>query len=104
VADTNLTDPLGRQIILHERTWSVHVLKGHPDVAPLRPLAEDAIRHPLEVRQSTSDPDCRLYFCKVPRRKLYLMVVADVVKGLVKTAHLTRKIKGGPIEWSRPTR
>ena len=29
------------------------------------------------------------------------MVVADVVRGIVKTAHLAKKVNGGAVEWSK---
>jgi hypothetical protein len=29
------------------------------------------------------------------------MLVADVVRGVVKTAHLAKKVSGGAIEWAR---
>lgn len=31
-----------------------------------------------------------------------MMLVADLIEGVVKTAHLARKATGGPVEWSSP--
>ena len=39
--DTTLKDPLGRTIVLHDRTWRGHVVRGHPEMEPLRALAEE---------------------------------------------------------------
>ena len=99
MADSTLKDPLGRVLVLSERTWYGHVLRGHPEMKGLRRLVEAAIRRPDEVRFSQSDPDCRLYFAAGPRPALRILVVGDVVGGFVKTAHLARRISGGDREW-----
>jgi hypothetical protein len=39
MTDTRITDPLGRQITLHDRTWYGHILKVHPELADCRHLA-----------------------------------------------------------------
>jgi hypothetical protein len=59
--DVELGDPLGRLLILHERTRVGQILKGHPEVAPYRDLVEAAVTNPLEIRFSGSDADCRLW-------------------------------------------
>lgn len=94
-----MTDPLGRTITLHARTWYGHIIKGHPEMRGLRDLAEATISNPEEIRFSHSDDDCRLYFGPGPRQAVKIMVVADVVHGFVKTAHLVRQPTGGDIEW-----
>jgi len=99
MADSQLTDPLGRTITLHDRTWHGHILKGHPEVEPYRDLVEQAVRDPYEIRQSRSDENCRLYFGRGPRETVRIMVVADVVEAVVKTAHLCRRVTGGEREW-----
>jgi hypothetical protein len=102
MADTPLTDPLGRTVVLHDSTWYGHIVRGHPEVAGARHLIEQAVITPLEIRLSNADADCRLYFGPGPR-SLLVKVVADVVRGVVKTAHLARKTSGGSVEWSPPT-
>jgi hypothetical protein len=101
MADTTLTDPLGRRIVLHDRTWEGHIAQGHPEVAAYRDLAEQAVCHPDEIRISNSDPDCRLYYGPGPYPAVTMMVVANIVVGVVKTAHLARKVTGGAQEWSK---
>ena len=103
MADSFLEDPLGRRIVLHDRTWFGHVLKGHPEVAPFRALAEAAVLHPFEIRFSAADPDCRVYYGKGPDARLRMAVVADVGSGTVKTAYLARKASPGGVEWSSQT-
>ena len=103
MADTELTDSLGRRIVVHDRTWWGHILKGHPEMRKLRPEAEQAIREPLAIWTNRASPDCRLYFGKGPREGIMVVAVADVVLGRMKTAHLASKITGGREEWSLPT-
>ncbi len=99
--DVHLIDPLGRRITLHERTWYGHIVKAHPEMEATRSLAERVVGSPDEIRYSNSDPDCRLYFGPGPRSGIRMVVVVDVVLGLVKTAHLAKKMSGGAQEWSR---
>lgn len=99
MSDTLIQDPLGREIVLSDRTWFGHILKGHPEMAQHRSLAERAISNPDEIRVSLSDSRCRLYFGPGPWAAVRIIVVADVVAGRVKTAHLAKKISGGPREW-----
>ena len=96
-----LVDQLGREIVLHDRTWHAHIVKGHPDVGEHRALIEQTVRSPDEIRISRSDPNCRLYYGPGARRDLRIMVVADISVGVVKTAHLARRRVGGEIEWSK---
>lgn len=96
--DVTLTDPLGRAITLHAHTWYGHIIKGHPEVAGHRALVEGAVTAPHEIRYSTSDPDCRVYYGSGPSPGLLVAVVADVVAGFVKTAYLANRMKGVP-EW-----
>ncbi len=101
MGDTRLTDPLGRVVVLHDRTWYGHVLRGHPEVKECRELVEKAVEQPDEIRYSRSDEDCRLYFGRGPRADARIMVVADVVRGFVKTAHLCDRVSGRTVEWSK---
>lgn len=101
MADTILTDPLGRRLILYDRAWYGHIVKGHPEVRRHRKLVEAAVESPDEIRLSRSDPDCRLYFGVGPRPGVIMMVVGDVSTGVIKTAHLARRVSGGDVEWSR---
>jgi hypothetical protein len=84
-------------------TWYGHILKCHPEVKKARRLVEAAVVNPLEIRMSRSDADCRLYYGPGPRAGLLVQVVADVVQGVVKTAHFAKKITGGNLEWSPPS-
>lgn len=101
--DSTLTDPLGRSFVLHDRTWFGHILRGHPEIEPYRDLVEAAIQRPITIRRSVSEPACRLFFGDGPPSGNMMLVVADTGLGLVKTAHLARKLSGGDEEWSRPT-
>ena len=94
MADTTLTDPLGRSITLRDHTWFGHILKGHPEVRSERASAEQAIRAPATIRVSSADADCRIYYGDSTVRGLLIAVVANVIGGFVKTAYRTRAPKG----------
>ncbi len=98
--DTVLIDPLGRTIVLHDRTWFGHVIKRHPELRGHRQRTERAVRNPLEIRFSTYDPDCRTCYGIGPRPGIMIAVVIDVVNGLVRTGFLTDRMKG-TLEWQR---
>lgn len=98
MGDAVITDPLGRRITLHDRTWYGHILKGHPEVREHRALVETAVASPYEIRHSSSGPSCRLYIAAGPRPAVRMVVVADVAGGYVKTAYLSKRIKG-MMEW-----
>ncbi|MCL2639865.1 MAG: hypothetical protein FWD53_03375 [Phycisphaerales bacterium] len=102
MSNTSLTDPLGRHITLHYQTWLAHIIKRHPEMLQHHLLVELAITQPQEIRLSPTDDDCRFYFGTGPRQAILVLVVGDVVKGRVKTAHLVRAMKGD-VEWSRQT-
>ena len=103
MADTTLRDPLGRTMILHDHTWHGHILPGHPEMKQLRSLVERAVTDPLEIRISDAAPrNVRLFFGVGPRKGIMIVVVAEVIQGFVKTAHVIKKTKGA-LEWSRPT-
>jgi hypothetical protein len=99
MSDRELRDPLGRRITLRDRTWFGHVVKGHPEIAGERSRVETTIENPQEIRRSRLDPTCRLYFGAGPREGVRIMVVVDIRMGIVKTAHLARRLSGGEVEW-----
>ncbi len=99
--DVQITDPLGRTITLHERTWYGHILKAHPEMDGMKLRVEEVVGSPAEIRHSNSDPDCRLYYGPAKPLEITIMVVVDVALALVKTAHFARRVSGGAQEWSR---
>lgn len=102
MTDQTITDPLGRKITLHDRTWYAHILKRHAELRRSRELVEQAIQNPRGIRISTYDQDCRTYYGKGPRDGIIVAVVIDVEQLLVRTAFLTDRMKGA-VEWSPPT-
>ena len=104
MANRTLTDPLGRSITLHNRTWDGHILRNRPELRSHRRLIEEAVTAPLEIRIDTADAaDGRLYYGTGPRPGMMIVVAANVAVGHVLTAHLTKAPKAGAIEWSSPT-
>ena len=104
MANRTLTDPLGRQVTLHNHTWYGHILPNHRELRAHRRLVEEAVTTPLEIRISDSEPaDVRHYYGTGPRSGMLIVVAADITAGHVRTAHLTKAAKAGAIEWSPPT-
>ena len=89
VANSTLTDPVGRTITLHDSTRFGHILKRHPEIARHRRLVEDAVERAAESRISTYDPDCRTCYGAGPRSGIMIAVVIDVAAGAIKTAFFT---------------
>jgi|SRR5437660_2863994 len=100
--DSTIEDPLGREIRLTNATWFGHIVKGHPDMALLRLRVEHTVRQPKEIQVSTYDDDCRVYYSEPNKAGRIIVVVADVVTGIVKTAYAAVKKKKETIEWKAP--
>lgn len=103
MADSIITDPLGREITLHSRTWFGHILRGHPEMLAYRAEVEETIKEPDEIHYSRSAASGRQYYSRVMDNGLIISVVVDIDLFLVKTAYLTKRVKGAGLEWSRPT-
>lgn len=99
--DAVLVDPLSRRFILADHTWLRHILPGHPEMRAYRALVEQAVSAPLAIWISAASADARVCFGTGPRAGLLIAVVVDVPLGIVKTAYLTRNIKGAMQEWTR---
>ena len=97
MANETFTDPLGRTVTLHDHTWYGHVLIGHREMHGRRGELGPLIRRPARIHFS-NDADSRLYYRTVARDGMMTAVVADVVRGIVKTAYRTKRTRGAQ-EW-----
>lgn len=93
MAETELTDPLGRRIVLHNFTWFGPIVKGHPEMRNERRRAQEAVQSPAQIRFSASDPDCGIYYDEPDTAGIRIAVIADVRGGFVKTAYPAAKLK-----------
>lgn len=101
--DTTLIDPQGRSLVLFEFTWTNHIVLRHPELDGYRELVEQTITNPAIITISGYDQDCRLYHGPWFRPAIMIRVAADVARGIVKTAHLIRRVPAKEVvEWSRP--
>ncbi len=94
-----LKDPLGRTLVLAERTRFGHILRAHPELMEEREFVESAVVDPREIRISRRSSDVSLYHGSCSHIDLWMRVLADVELGVVKTAHYVRQLEGGQIEW-----
>jgi len=49
MADSSLFDPLGRKVVLSDRTQDRHILVAHPDMEGGREFVEQAVRSQLSI-------------------------------------------------------
>lgn len=88
MAQSTLTDPLGRSFTLANHTWYGHILKGHPEMRPHFTLVEQAVTAPLSI------------YGPGPRDGVFVAAVVDIALGIVKTAYLSRTMTGASSEWT----
>src|SRR5438105_1698337 len=98
MADSSLVDPLGREVILSDRTWDRHILVAHPDMDGGREFVEQAVTSPKSIWLSGSDADVRVYYGEGPSPYLMVAVKANIKRGVVLTAHLVKKETGAKKE------
>jgi hypothetical protein len=103
-----LVDPLGEEIVLHDRTWFGHIVKRRAELRPYRQTVEDIVRSPMVVLRSDEAggrPRGRVYLGRCPDRKLLIKVCVEeiTVAGrpelIVKTAYLCRTAGPGEQLW-----
>jgi hypothetical protein len=100
--DSILVDPLGRSLVLSGHTWERHILVAHPDMDGGREFVEQAVSSPRSIWTSISDADVRVYYGDGPSPYLLVAVKANIVIGIVLTAHLAKKETGARKEWPHP--
>lgn len=57
MVDAVLIDPLGRVVVLHDRTWFGHVVRGHSEMKNFRTAIEKTVAQPELIRRSISSED-----------------------------------------------
>lgn len=97
-----LRDYLGRSVRLTEERL-VHILE-HPEMVRMESAIEQALKDPVAVVESLSDPTARLHYRFYTGTRVgdkFLCVVVKVADddAFVLTAYLTDKIKKGVLLW-----
>ena len=94
----------GRRIRLTDERHA-HILE-HPEMAGMDVRIAETLGHPLEVVESLSDSDARLYYRYYVGTRIggkYLSVVVKILPAdaFVVTAYLTDRVKSGKVLWPR---
>jgi len=106
-------DPEGYEISLDIDTWELHIIVRHPEMKNCLDLVKRTVESPEVVQQSPDARETCFYYRLSGKRllrrtDLYVSVVVnrnnEEKTGLVRTAHLTRKIRqGGKTLWLKRT-
>ncbi len=96
-----ITDYAGRSIRLFDTTVA-HIRNHHPEIHDPKAFVTAVLKDPILVTKDEL-PDTVIYHRSVKRPLLHIAYV-QAVKGYVKSAHITDKIKGGEILWLKSTK
>jgi hypothetical protein len=86
--------------------WEEHILVRHPVMRRYFDLLPKTVASPDVVHRSATPREARFYYRRLPRRRLWVLVIADVKPsgrlGYVKTAMVVDRIRPREILWPRP--
>lgn len=91
----DFTDPQGRNYILNEEAWRLHIVAGHGEMHDRIDAIGEAIEKPEEIVESERSDNVYLYYNVADEDFFndYICVVADSQDGVVKTAYGTNSKK-----------
>lgn len=99
-------DVTGVEIRITRDCWENHILVRHPIMLRLLNDVESAIASPDVVHQESVPRETRFYYRRLPRKRLWILVIADMKPsgrlGFVKTAMVVDRIRPREIVWERP--
>jgi len=99
-------DVTGVEIRIARDCWENHILVRHPIMRHLLNDVESAIASPDVVHQESAPRETRFYYRRLPRKRLWILVIADMKPsgrlGFVKTAMVVDRIRPREILWERP--
>ncbi len=96
-----IKDPEGYEIVLHVATWDIHIKTQHPEMDEHLDAISRALAEPEVIQKESGGQSTHFYYRLAGTRSsrandLYVVVVVKrdelAMKGLVKTAYLTRKL------------
>ncbi len=99
------TDPLGREVVLHDDTWHGHVVVEHPAMIHNVHLIQDAIERPERICRDAVDHERESYYRPIPDSIPRLLVKVCVefeppdqfgqIAGIITTTYPTALVKRG---------
>jgi hypothetical protein len=94
--------PLGHRVVLTRDRWREIARFKHPALAGHEQEVRDCVRTPEVIRASGKDPEVHLYYRRVGRTYLCVVVGGeDPQARFVITAYFTGRLKEGPNLWKK---
>ena len=101
VADYNLViDHQGTPVKIYEGSLN-HIRKRHPEISDPLQFVTQILQDPIVMTEDEL-PNTIIYHRSAGKPLMHVAYV-EVVKGLVKSAHITDTMKGGRVLWLKPT-
>jgi hypothetical protein len=99
-------DVTGVEIRLTRECWGEHILVHHPVMRHYFEQVPPTITSPDVVHRSSTPSETRFYYRRLPRRQLWVLVIADIKPsghlGYVKTAMVVDSIRPSEVLWQKP--
>jgi hypothetical protein len=99
-------DVTGVEIRMTRECWRNHIVVRHPVMRRYFDQLGRAIGSPDVIHQSETPKETRFYYRRLPRRQLWVLVIADMKPsgnlGYVKTAMVADRIRPRTILWGKP--
>jgi hypothetical protein len=99
-------DVTGVEIRMTRDCWRNHIVVCHPVMRRYFDQVGRAIGSPDVIHQSPTPRETRFYYRRLPRRQLWVLVIADMKHsgdlGYVKTAMLVDRIRPRTVLWEKP--
>ncbi len=99
-------DVIGVEIRRTRECWRSHIVVRHPVMRRYFDQVGQAIGSPDVIHQGPTPRETRFYYRRLPRRQLWVLVIADMKPsgnlGYVKTAMVVDRIRPRMILWEKP--
>ncbi len=81
--------------------WKIITQIKHPNLSGEEESVKVTLIHPDEIRRSKKDPKIMLFYRKLAKKHLCVIVKQEGRKGFLVTAYFTDKIKEGEQIWKK---
>ena len=97
----SIVDFQSRSIRLYQHTIK-HIKQSHPEIKNPLQFVTDILKHPILITEDEL-PNVVIYH-KRAKKPLVHVAYVEIEKNIVKSAHISDKIKGGSIRWFAETK
>lgn len=92
---------LGKKIRTTKEHWKIISEVKHPIIKDYEEEVKETISSPNEIRQSKKDKSVYLYYKRLPKYIICVLIKHLNSEGFIITAYLADKIKKGNVVWKR---